>query len=339
MTVQGGLLSPLSSISIRSLQRAISWAGYAQVTYQPTATIGLTAGLRYSYEHRQAGIMETLTDESGLPSLAGHDRAALSFSRPTWRLAMTYRPASAALLYVSYDRGFKSGGLNDDLLPLLAYRPERLDAFQAGAKFTGTHGLSAEVAAFYYNDRNFQAVAYPNGSEIIYNGASARLYGLDVDTKADISHSLTLRMSMSYLWADYHSFPNAQLSLPAPGGGTLLSSFDASGKTMAFAPAFTLSVAPRYTLNTKAGEVQFEADLYHNSGWFAEPDNRLRQPAYTIVDTSLRWSPANVRFSITLWAKNLSNQRYLTALASQANGDFAVYAPPRTFGASVGYRF
>ena len=67
--------------------------------------------------------------------------------------------------------------------------------------------------------------------------------------------------------------------------------------------------------------------------------NRLRQPAYNVVNSSVSWSSANELNKVTLWGNNLSNSQYTVALASQDTGDFAIYAPPRTFGIKYQRKF
>jgi iron complex outermembrane receptor protein len=77
----------------------------------------------------------------------------------------------------------------------------------------------------------------------------------------------------------------------------------------------------------------------YNSGWFAEPDNRLRQPSYNIVNARTSLNSEDKTETLSFWGKNLTNVDYLTALASAPNGDFASYAPPRTYGVTWTKRF
>jgi outer membrane receptor protein involved in Fe transport len=49
-------------------------------------------------------------------------------------------------------------------------------------------------------------------------------------------------------------------------------------------------------------------------------------------------SPAEI-YKVKLWGRNLTDSQYASALGSQPNGDFAVFAPPRTYGATVSRNF
>jgi iron complex outermembrane receptor protein len=54
------------------------------------------------------------------------------------------------------------------------------------------------------------------------------------------------------------------------------------------------------------------ANFLHDSGWFGEPDNQLRQPAYNVVNASLDWHLQNTPYSIELWGQNLPGMSWYT---------------------------
>ncbi|MHB8476525.1 MAG: hypothetical protein ACYDBZ_09600 [Steroidobacteraceae bacterium] len=51
-----------------------------------------------------------------------------------------------------------------------------------------------------------------------------------------------------------------------------------------------------------------------------------------VANNQIAWRSSDRTTSVTFWGKNLLNTAYLTALDSQANGDFGQYGSPRTFG-------
>jgi len=77
----------------------------------------------------------------------------------------------------------------------------------------------------------------------------------------------------------------------------------------------------------------------YDSGWFAEPDNRLKQPAYNVVNLSAALSNKNDTLVLQLYCKNLLNETYAVYEASQTNGDFVQYAPPLTVGFTLTKKF
>lgn len=78
----------------------------------------------------------------------------------------------------------------------------------------------------------------------------------------------------------------------------------------------------------------------YNGDYFFEPDNFLRQAAYTLLNTSLKWTPPNAPYSITLWGRNLLDKAVASQEVSQAFAYSAAYAnAPRTFGATARVAF
>jgi iron complex outermembrane receptor protein len=340
ISVTGGLVAPYTLANTYSDQKSFSAAGYAQASYEVLPALDLTAGLRYTYERRNFHDASTLalpgTGEFGI----GQDEEREIFQKPTWRLALDYRFTPDLMGYVSYNRGFKSGGFNDDLEPTTRYAPEVLDAYEIGLKSDILdRKVRIDLAGFYYDYKNIQAVRYPNGLEDIYNGAAAEIYGLDLDAKAALAENLTVTAGLEILHDAYTSFPTADYSIEVPGGGTEFQTFDATGNRLSLAPDWTFNLAANYVVPTEMGDYTFNLSYAYNDGWYAEPDNRLHQGPYSLLNAQAEWDSPDTNYSIRLWCKNMTDEAYLTALDSQANGDYAIYAPPRTFGVTGTYRF
>ena len=345
-----GLFGPppsgINNIYVFSDQKTYSAAAYAQATTEIAPATNLTAGLRYTYERRTFAISEALDDFTnaaipGPPAESGK----VSFNKVTYRLSVDHRFSPEVMGYASYNRGFKSGGFDDYLIPILAYAPETLDAFEIGAK-TDLFERRAQlnVSLFDYEYKNIQAVEYPQGVQIIRNAAKARLYGVDVDAKTYLSEGLSLTLGFEYLHDRFTNFPDATIASPLPGGGTAFTRGDVRGNRLGLAPDYTANLGIDYKLPPGLmpaawGSVTANVTYAFNDGWFAEPENRLRQPAYNVVNSSVSWSSANELNKVTLWGNNLSNSQYTVALASQDTGDFAIYAPPRTFGIKYQRKF
>jgi iron complex outermembrane receptor protein len=77
----------------------------------------------------------------------------------------------------------------------------------------------------------------------------------------------------------------------------------------------------------------------YDSGWYAESDNRLRQPGYGVLNASLSVGTAADGLVFKLWGKNLTDKLYAAFLASETNGDEVQWAPPRTYGFTVTKKF
>lgn len=109
------------------------------------------------------------------------------YGRFTGRAVLDWTPklsfTDASLFYASYSRGYKAGGFNPGIEPGLdvpvAYRPEGIDAFEAGTKNTLYDGtLQANLAAFYYNYQDLQVSSILNNTSVNQN-VGARIWGFE----------------------------------------------------------------------------------------------------------------------------------------------------------------
>ena len=337
--IYGGYVG-LPYISLFQHQKDYSAALYGQATTEVAADTNLTVGVRYTVDRRNFEGTEVLGFPGG-GSEAFTDKEHKIFDKPTWRFALDHHFTPDVMAYVSYNRGFKSGGFNDSLIPTVPYSPEVLDAFEIGAKTSlFDNHLSLNAAAFLYKYKGIQEIQYLAGTFFVYNGAAAKLYGLDLDAKWKATQYLSFTAALEVMHSDFTSFPDAPISTPMPGGGTSYTIGSVSGNTLPLTPDSSLSVTAEYVIPLNSyGNVTLSATDAYSNGWYGEPDNRLHQPAYNVVNAQAGWATADGAWKVQFWGRNLTNAAYTTALGSQPNGDFGVYAPPRTYGLTVTRKF
>ena len=327
--------------------KTYSAALYGQGTYHFTPATGLTAGLRFTDEYKNDEFVQTLPDYFDV-STAGNDR---NFTNLSWRLALQHSFDDDLMAYVSYNRGYKSGGFNTGV----PFQPERLDAYELGEKAElFNRRVRLNTSLFYYLYDNIQTVTYPNGSLDITNGGRARLYGLDFDAGVAVTTGLELGLGFELLQAKYTSFPDATFSVPVPvipygqagyggstSGGTAYVSQPggADGYQLPKAPKFTATLAVDYSTLIASAKVTSNLTYSYDSGWYAESDNRLHQPAYGLLNASVAVGTADDGLVFKFWGKNLTDKLYAAFLASETNGDEVQWAPPRTYGVTVTKKF
>ena len=345
---------PLTEADAYVDQRLNSYAGYVQGTYTLARDTNFTAGLRYTSDHRSIDESQVLTVFGSQIPEAPSD-ASKTFNKLTWRLAVDHRFSPEVLAYASYNRGFKSGSFAPDTFPILTLKPETLDAYEVGLKTDlFDRRVRLNVAAFYYDQKNLQVNQIVQGVLLVYNASGAKSYGLDADLTAKVTDAFTLNAGAAWLHARYKQFNNSFVLNPLATGGN---SFCQNGVASSTAPAcpagtptatgnqlqntpeFTFNVGGTYDIPTEIGKFTLAANLYHNDGYYADPQNRLRQKAYNLVDASLSWFSNNDHFMIRLWAKNLNNEFYVEQTNPLNVGDNQVAAPPRTFGVTGGFKF
>ena len=81
---------------------------------------------------------------------------------------------------------------------------------------------------------------------------------------------------------------------------------------------------------------------YKSERFFSEfNDDTLRQGGYSLIDARLRYEFADRAWTAELWGQNLADRLVETTGVALGTGRVVARAfyPPRTFGATVGYRF
>lgn len=330
--------------TVRANQSANSYAGFAQGTYSLTDATSLTLGLRYTNESKTInsnGDLNFLATGFVLP--AAPYTAKSHVSKLTWRAALDHKVTQDVLIYTSYNRGFKSGGYN--LFALNApnvFVPEQLDAFELGLKSELLdRRLRFNAAGFYYDFKNIQLNTYVNSAPAIYNGKSAKLYGLDADITAAPVPGLTLTAGLSLVHARFDDFPIATTVI-LPTGGLVLGPFvSAKGKRLPQTPSMQINLGFEYKHSLPTGSLSFAADYFHSTRWYEGPENRLSQAPYSLVNASITWNlDADEKYSVKAWGRNLTNARHANQLTAQTNDlDMIQPAAPRTYGASFSVKF
>jgi iron complex outermembrane recepter protein len=102
---------------------------------------------------------------------------------------------------------------------------------------------------------------------------------------------------------------------------------------------FTASVFLEYNFNLLGGISTLHIDDAVNSGYFSDPDNELRQPAFNVINASWRLGTQDERYYGRLRVMNLGDKRYSYQLEASNIQYAESYAPPRTYGVTIGVKF
>jgi outer membrane receptor protein involved in Fe transport len=336
---------PQINVETTTRETTESAAGYFQATKAIVQDTNLTIGLRYTWERRTfRPNQNTLIGDVVIATLPPPSYPlSQTFEKPTWRIALDHQFTNDILGYVSYNRGFKSGGYNTHSADNPPYSPETLDAYEIGSKTEWLgHRLRANTAAFYYDYKNVQVAKYTTTS-LIYNGAKAKIYGIDLDVEAQVTNNFGVSAGVEWLHARYTDFPSAPFSTPVVGGGALLYYASAAGNTLNNAPNATATLRLDYRIPLPMGSLGVNVANSYSSGYFQEPDNYLRQRAYNLTNASVAWRSSDDRIVLKVYGDNLFNKAIATQLSTlpvPPLGYLADYAaPPRIYGVSAQYKF
>ena len=229
-----GILGPAMFRNASPRYELTSYGIFGEAYFNFTDTVKLTAGLRYNNDEKFISSRSTLVNSNGfgiIPfSFTGNDvfnstgaatfdadaatpgrqlfqdRRA-KFSEFTGRVVLDWKITDDSLVYASYSRGYKSGGINPPLQLQgnvnvgELFSPEFVDAFEIGSKNSFLDGtLRANVTAFYYKYTGLQLSRIVARTSVNDN-VNANIYGIEGEFIIQPTRRLAINLNASYLKA------------------------------------------------------------------------------------------------------------------------------------------
>ncbi|MEQ1509761.1 MAG: TonB-dependent receptor [Sphingopyxis sp.] len=199
-----------------------SYGIFGEAYYNLTDTLKVTLGLRYNDDSKTISARSTtasfLAPHGGTsafaspfvgafdadPATAGNQlfqNRNVSFSEWTGRAVVDWQVTPDNLLYASYSRGYKSGGINPPLQPIFAvsesFLPEFINAFEIGSK-NQFGDLQLNVTAFYYQYQDLQ-LSRIVARTAVNDNVDANIYGLEAEAIIRPTRELAVNFGFSYL--------------------------------------------------------------------------------------------------------------------------------------------
>ncbi len=318
-----------------------SYAAFGQATWHLNEQLGVTVGLRYTKDKKQAeeGVFSPtgllFNPFTGGPLLRSHDK---SWNKVTSKLGVEYTLNNDVLIYGGVSSGYKSGGINTGSLGP-EYDPETVIAYESGIKSQMYDGrLQLNAAAFYYDYTDLQVSQIEQFTPVVNNAGEASSHGIELEVMMLPIERLRVDAVVSWLDATYEKYDTADSVFP------LLGVQDLSGNQLNRSPEWSFNVGAEYSWSLgDAGELTARVDFAWKDDQYYRAYNldRDRQEAYHRTDARLSWSNKNQAWSMDFWVKNIEDEEVVTnivvsaaSLGSTPSGNIS---PPRTFGLTVGY--
>jgi len=233
--------------------------------------------------------------------------------------------------YLSYSEGFKAGGIatyecSDP------YKPEEVDAFEIGFKgYFNSGKTSLNASLFNYDYTNFQVIQVIGTQTVTKNAGVANVDGLEVEMNHNFSEKLNLELAYSYLDAVYDDFVNLNGLNPQLGFQQL------KGNYLNHSPRNSLSIGLNYSKEFTKGKLILQLDSIFRSKTHFTEFNDYAQESYSVFNLNVVWDNASDDLRFKIYAKNLTNQEYLTGFLNSASngGRFGNYSHPRVFGIEI----
>lgn len=314
---------------------------FAEGNYKITDKLKLTVGARYSNEGK-----------TGVGSFDGFQLldASKSWSSFTPRVVLSYAIDNSSNVYASFSEGFKSGNFNVGALSPTPVSPETINAYEIGFKHS-QGPFSFNASAYYYDYKNLQIQIQQNinglATLLWKNAAAATIYGFDAELTGRLNDYFKVRAGLAYTHGVYNNYQGAIENRPAfvtVGGvtysnGNSEAAVNASGQAMIRAPQFTANVTPTFEHPLPIGRVSANLTVAYNSGFAWEVGNYWKQPAYTIVNSTITWISPEDRYRVSLWGTNLTSTKYYIYENPTLTGTGHDIARPWSLGVAMDVAF
>jgi iron complex outermembrane receptor protein len=339
-----------------------SYAAFGQATWHVTPKLSLTGGLRYTSDDKRGSYAGLSSGGAPLTGALAPFAAIRTAFTPNggFRVStrdgawgghgdVAYQLTDDAMVYASYSRGNRSGGLNLAQLPAGAsavVAPETVDAYEAGIKSRlFDRRLTLNATVFYEKDEKYQAQTIDPVLLKAYlaNIPEVRSQGVELNALARPNDAWSAYGSVTYDDAIYAKFPTApcpvEQPLPTPASCNL------NGAQLPGVPRWALSTGFEFHrdlsfgAHTAVGYLGAD-DSYRSKLNTAATDSVYAElPSRNLVNARLGIRSADRRWDAFLWAKNLGDLRYLTNRAALAPGYiYGLQGEPQTFGVTLRWR-
>ena len=224
---------------------------------------------------------------------------------------------SDVMSYVSYARGYKAGGFNLDRAQTgitpdssLWFLPETVNSYELGIKSSLLNkSMMLNLSLFDQEYENFQLNTFLGTAFIVESIPTLKSRGFDADMywKTPVP-GLSFQGGISYADTKYGKFTAADLINPSHFPGLSL----LPGAQVSFAPKWTSSAA--LTWGGNFGNLRASANLTakytsaYNTGSDLIPFKN--QESYTLVNGRIGIGSVDRRWTVELWAQNLTNVNY-----------------------------
>lgn len=361
----------------RQINETDSLAAFAHANWQITPTVKLGAGIRYTKDKKNIVSSGTASGDDPTSPLSGFiineiygniDTGTGIAAKDSWsnfspKVTLDWQATEDLLVYASWSKGFKSGGFGAAPasaaaaadLSILSVDPEKADNYEIGFKGDfADNTFRVNVAAFYTDYKNLQfqrfgpsLVLDPNaplgfsndpnefGAFRTVNAGNAEIKGVEAEITWVPVEGLTFNGAYGYLDATGDFNFREYFSDPAAVGDFII--------------ARRLNRAPKGKGHFGATYQHTVADLgwlTWNADWQWTGTQRADvvnddtiQDKFDVLDASVSFLTENEDWELTLWGKNLFDDRSFAHVYIIGPGQIGIINAPRTYGVSLTWNF
>lgn len=343
-------------------QKTTSEAAFFNATVRAADKLQLTLGARYTRDHKDFLRTERAAYPTGTnigfgpairplrPIDDGTNAPSIRFDlSKAWSavsgvVALQYQWSRDVMTYVSWSRGFRSGGFSGSArsaFEVAPYNPEYVSSYEAGVRSSlFDRRLVLNVTGFWMDYTERQMVILTVDTTVtpfvnrtrVFNAGTSRQRGIEVEATARPIDNVSMTLAYGFTDAEYRK-------LNGPFSSTSTVAQDLLRK---------LPQTPRHTFNTSAtytlpgaisdGDVRLTGTYSYRSKSYNDVANAegIAQKAYGLLGARISWTSPDRTFEAALWGNNLTDKRYkVNGTAVAGTSAAAYYGNPRTYGIEI----
>jgi len=326
---------------------------FAQLTYELTDELRLTAGARYSEDEKSQrgytvqGTYQNLEVADGQPYSNILDYES---DKTTWKVGLDYDLNEDIMVYTNISTGYKAGGFNGGCIAgsggagcnqteeSIYYDPESLTSYEVGAKaYLFDYTLKFDAVAFMYDYQDLQLSGIVEISPgltglLTENAAEAEVRGFELESSYVVSDYSQIDLMLTILDSEYTNFYKE------------VEDIDLSGKPLSKTPDWTFQLGYTYTFELDGGAtvdarvastVSDSFVIYNNVF-----NNFWEQPGFSKTDINVTYRSAFGDWYVGAFVRNLEDSMVISAInATGSSRRYAQVQAPRTLGLRFGIEF
>ena len=293
--------------------------------------LSATAGIRYDWEkikmenHTKTITTETIVQE---PIFSTDIYAQIT---PTASLQYNF---NHQLIYLSASKGYKTGGFNTTVEEEKdrVFKPEHSWCYELGTKANYFENLiNFDFTLFYIDWRN-QQISQKRATEQgfkLRNAGKSASKGFELTTQVNPLQYLNFQLNYGYTHATFKEYLYDESN-----------SIDYSGNFLPLVPRNTFSLAANYVIpitRSWLDEIRLNAQYIGLGKLYWAEDNKATQDYYNTINAKISF--VRTIFSIDLWAKNITNEKYITYYFESMGNKFAQQSKPFLLGVDIHIKF
>ncbi|WP_022677233.1 TonB-dependent receptor [Novosphingobium sp. B-7] len=354
-----------------------SKALFGQATLKPVSGLRINLGLRSTWDKvfsreqqlvcqgdtvTRANISSTTCPTFALAYTDDSNRPEAKFSKVNWKIGFDADITPDVIGYASVSTGYRGGGLQASTNPAAfrQYAPETVTNYEAGLRanllnnrlFVGLTGYQMDYRDLQVSTIIVDPVQGPIA--VTTNAAKARIRGLELETTFRPTSADRFSGYISLMDAKFRSFANTPDGLlyadtmynifaPLLGYAPInAATTDNTGKRLPNAPTFSARASYGHTFTFASGaKITPAVDFYYQTHSYATAQNIAQGliDGYTKTDLNLQFDEASGHAYVNLFVNNLEDRRIPTLVTPVWSSTTASYAPPRTYGIRIGFKY